>query len=217
MTHTVNQANNQAKDDNQKALENYYQFHAKVYNLSRWSFLFGREKLVRWIEPATQPNRILEIGCGTGKNLVPLLEKFPEAAGVGLDLSTDMLSVARQKNSRFGDRISFVNQRYESPFYKSGHDKFDLILMSYSLTMINPGWEQVIESAYEDLNPGGQVAVVDFHDSNFPSYKRWMGVNHVRLDGHLLPKLKSTFKTVKSEVNKAYFGWWEYMLFLGQK
>ena len=207
----------QLAEENQRALEGYYKFHSKVYDMSRWSFLFGREKIIDLINPATPPARILEIGCGTGKNLVPLLQKFPQATAVGLDLSADMLAVAQRTLSRFGDRVSFLQQRYDDPLHQAGQDKFDLILFSYSLTMINPGWDKVIESAVADLAPGGLIAAVDFHDSRFDGFKRWMGVNHVRMDGHLLPKLESELTPQLSSVKQAYVGVWEYLLFVGSK
>ena len=37
------------------------------------------------------------MGCGTGKNLVRLRQTFPGVSLTGLDLSGDMLEVARKK------------------------------------------------------------------------------------------------------------------------
>ena len=56
--------------------------------------------------------------------------------------------------------------------------------------MFNPGWEEALTAASLDLAPGGAIAVVDFHDSGSTLFKRWMGLHHVRLDGHLLPGLQ---------------------------
>jgi S-adenosylmethionine-diacylgycerolhomoserine-N-methlytransferase len=83
--------------------------------------------------------------------------------------------------------------------------------------MMNPGWESVIESACQDLTLGGVIVVVDFHDSAFSIFKRWMRLNHVRLDGHLLPKLQDTFQPKTLNIHKAYAGIWEYVMFIGQK
>ena len=78
-------------------LEKYYRFHSRIYDATRWIFLFGRDRLVKEIAASFQPTRILEIGCGTGKNLVRLREMFPGVDLTGLDLSQDMLEVARKK------------------------------------------------------------------------------------------------------------------------
>ncbi|MEM7799031.1 MAG: class I SAM-dependent methyltransferase, partial [Chloroflexota bacterium] len=158
-----------------------------------------------------------EIGCGTGKNLKPLAQAYPDAEVVGLDLSTDMLNVAQKTLAPFGDRVRFIQQRYDQPLHLQGEPLYDLILCSYSLTMINPGWDTVIESAVQDLEVGGQLAMTDFHDSRFNWYKRWMGTNHVRMDSHLLPKLQSLLKTEVAEVKSAYGFVWEYVVFIGTR
>jgi S-adenosylmethionine-diacylgycerolhomoserine-N-methlytransferase len=83
--------------------------------------------------------------------------------------------------------------------------------------MFNPGWEQAIDCAYRDLDTGGLIAVVDFHHSGFSLFKRWMALNHVRLEGHLLPRLESQFRPEVCKIYPAYGGIWSYFLFLGKK
>jgi S-adenosylmethionine-diacylgycerolhomoserine-N-methlytransferase len=87
-------------------------------------------------------------------------------------------------------------------------------VFSYALSMFNPGWEQALAAARADLSPGGTLAVVDFHDSPFPAFKRWMGLNHVRLEGHLLPGLEQWFPGGRGTVRQAYGGLWSYFFFL---
>lgn len=204
------------EEKNQRALEQYYRFHSKIYDLSRWSFLFGREALVSRLASNYTPKRILEIGCGTGKNLKLLAQAYPDAEMIGLDLSTDMLDVARKTMRPYGDRTSFIQQRYDQPLSQTGTAPFDLILCSYSLTMINPGWDTVIDSSVQDLADQGILAVVDFHDSRFDWFKRWMGVNHVKMDSHLQPKLEGLTKPDVSEVKSAYGFVWDYLLYIGR-
>jgi S-adenosylmethionine-diacylgycerolhomoserine-N-methlytransferase len=83
--------------------------------------------------------------------------------------------------------------------------------------MMNPGWDRAIEFAYSDLAQGGLIVVVDFNDSAFSLLKRWMRLNHTRLDGHLLPKLESCFQRRILEIRRAYGGVWTYLIFLGEK
>jgi S-adenosylmethionine-diacylgycerolhomoserine-N-methlytransferase len=44
-----------------------------------------------------------------------------------------------------------------------------------------------------------------------------MALNHVRLEGHLLPELQSHFTTTRREIRPAYGGIWYYVLFVGKK
>ncbi|MEM8605225.1 MAG: class I SAM-dependent methyltransferase, partial [Cyanobacteria bacterium P01_H01_bin.121] len=46
---------------------------------------------------AGQPQRILDLGCGTGSTTLKLKLAFPEARVIGLDLSPHMLVIAAQK------------------------------------------------------------------------------------------------------------------------
>jgi S-adenosylmethionine-diacylgycerolhomoserine-N-methlytransferase len=126
-----------------------------------------------------------------------------------------MLRVASKNlGARLG-AVDLLHEAYDRPLYPE--PRFDLILFSYSLSMINPDWQKVIQYAKADLNPGGLVAVVDFHDSAVGLFKQWMGVNHVRMDGHLLPALASAFQPQRLETPQAYGGLWQYFLFVGLK
>ncbi len=195
------------------ALERYYQWHARIYDATRWSFLFGRTVLVERVAALQTPTAVLEIGCGTGRNLARLARRFPQARLTGLDLSGDMLARARRGLEPFGDQIELLHQTYTQPLHDE--PRFDLIVFSYCLSMIDPGWEQVIASARLDLRPHGLIAVVDFHDSGWPAFRRWMGVNHVRMEGHLLPELRARFQPLDSAVHRAYGGLWRYFHFVG--
>ncbi|MEZ4657874.1 MAG: class I SAM-dependent methyltransferase [Caldilineaceae bacterium] len=207
-------ASNAQFENNNRALKAYYRFHARIYDLTRWSFLFGRQAIVDRVAEIRQPRRILEVGCGTGQNLLALHRRFPQAQLTGLDLSPDMLTVAGKNLAKRKALATFQWGAYGTV---PQPEKYDLILFSYALTMFNPGWEAALEQAYADLNAGGIIAVVDFHNSPWPAFKRWMGVNHVRMDGHLLRKLQTQFVPRVADVKAAYGGVWSYLLYIGGK
>lgn len=198
---------------NWESIERYYRLHASIYDATRWSFLFGRAELLGRIAGCGSPSRILEVGCGTGNNLVKLRRLFPRAELAALDISADMLRQARKNLDAQGRHVKLLHRAYDQSL-ASG--TFDLILFSYSLTMMNPDCMQAIDHARQDLAPTGRVAVVDFHDSALPWFQRWMGLNHVRMDGHLLPVLRARFRPLTLEVRRAYGGLWRYFLFIGE-
>ena len=205
-----------APADSTAVLDRYYRGHARLYDATRWSFLFGRTALIRSLARLSPPPRnILEIGCGTGSNLLRLVRQFPEAAVTGLDLSADMLARARRKLKRGQWPITLLQQRYDRLLYPE--PVFDLIVFAYCLTMVNPGWERAVNSALRDLRPGGRLAVVDFHDTPFAGFRRWMEINHVRMDGHLLPYLDAQCQPVERTLSNAYSGAWRYFMFIGHQ
>jgi S-adenosylmethionine-diacylgycerolhomoserine-N-methlytransferase len=200
---------------NHSSLTHYYRWHARIYDLTRWAFLFGRRQLIlRAASQVVMPQRILEIGCGTGSNLVGLAEAFPKAQIIGLDLSQDMLERARAKMKRYGSRVALLHRPYDGPVAIG--DKFDLIVFSYSLSMINPGYDQVLNLCLADLSPRGTVAVVDFHETRWPWFRRWMGVNHVRMEGQILEHLRGRFQPLICQVQHGYGDLWRYLVFIGK-
>lgn len=197
-------------------IEGYYRLHAGIYDATRWSFLFGRDAILRCAAAAQPaPARILEVGCGTGRNLTALARIFPRAQITGVDLSGSMLAIARRKTAAYGSRIRLLQRAYDAPVAAAqGHQ---LVLCSYALSMFNPGFEAAIAAAHRDLVRGGHLAVVDFDATRFPWFARWMGFNHVRLDGQLLPRLREKFSPVTDRRRPAYGGVWDYLLFVGRK
>jgi len=196
------------------AVEKYYRFHSRIYDATRWSFLFGRTAILKNFAGAS-PQNILEVGCGTGRNLAELARRFPQAQVTGVDLSATMLDLARRKTAGFGPRVQLLHQAYTAPL--SDPPGYDLVLFSYALSMFNPGYDTALAAARRDLVPGGQIAVVDFHDSRFGFFERWMGVNHVRMNGQLRPLLQSHFTPTTDRLCLAYAGVWRYLLFVGRK
>jgi S-adenosylmethionine-diacylgycerolhomoserine-N-methlytransferase len=197
------------------AIENYYRLHARIYDGTRWSFLFGRAAILAEVAARARPARILEVGCGTGRNLVELGARFPGATLTGVDLSAPMLAVARRKTAALGARVELRQQCYNAPLGVAGG--FDLVLFSYALSMFNPGFETAMQAAVADLAPGGRLAVVDFHATRFRWFERWMGVNHVRMNGQLQPLLQTSLTPEVNRVNAAYGGVWQYLTFVGRK
>lgn len=200
-----------------QTMQRYYVLQSRIYNLTRWTFLFGRRTVIRQLplDPA-KALRVLEVGCGTGYNLRLLARRFPKAHLTGLDVSAHMIEKAKKATRPFAQRV-----RLEECPYALGDTRyagqFDVILFSYALTMINPQWEELVRQAKKDLRSGGVIAVADFHDSRFEWFKTHMGNNHVRMDGHLLPVLEQEFTTRDSQVRSAYGGVWDFFVYLGEK
>lgn len=196
-------------------MRNYYQFQSKIYDATRWSFLFGRNELLRKIPFSKPPEHIVEVGCGTGHNLKLLAKVFPGKQITGIDVSTDMLTIARRKVG------SFSNIQLREEAYGNQPSNFsqapDLVLFSYALTMINPQYSAIILQACEDLADGGRIAIVDFHSTPVKWFKQHMEKNHVRMEGHMDSLLKRSFQPLRFEVRKAYGGLWNYFFFVGGK
>ena len=198
-------------------IRRYYKIHAAIYDATRWTFLLGRRSVLRHLPMADgRIKTLLEIGCGTGYNLRQLARKHARLQLIGVDVSSEMLIKAAQNTRKYTNNVLLVNKSYQSGGYRPENAP-DVILFSYALTMFNPGWEEAILCAKEDLPTGGRIVLVDFHNTAFRWFSTWMGHNHVRMDGHLLPFLQHQFSTEYVAVKKAYLGLWQYVEFIGVK
>ena len=208
----------QKAEAQQAAMQSYYTLHAQIYDSTRWTFLFGRDRILQLLPlPKDTTGLIVEVGCGTGYNLIQLAKQYPKAQLCGIDTSTDMIAQSEKKMRVYSNRTTLIDKPYIKDHDFAWAEKPSLILFSYSLTMINPYWSELLDQAYADLAPGGHIAVVDFHQSPREWFKNWMLRNHVRMDAHILPVLEAQYTTEHSEVCAAYGGTWQYMLFIGKK
>src|SRR5271156_1699279 len=74
-------------------MDRMYRRQRHIYDLSRKFYLLGRDEAIAGLG-ARPGDRVLEIGCGTGRNLVKLARAYPEAHLFGLDVSREMLASA---------------------------------------------------------------------------------------------------------------------------
>lgn len=135
-----------------------------VYDATRKYFLLGRDELLDALAPAAG-ERVLEIGCGTGRNLILAARKWPEARFFGVDISAEMLRTARAKVAAAGlsERIVLAEGDATAfdPEALFGESGFERVFLSYSLSMI-PDWRGALERALDVTAPEGRLLVVDF-------------------------------------------------------
>jgi S-adenosylmethionine-diacylgycerolhomoserine-N-methlytransferase len=132
---------------------------------------------------------VLEIACGTGRNLIKAARAYPDARFFGLDVSREMLDTAAASIARAGlaSRIAIAlgDATAFDPQALFGRAGFDRVLISYALSMI-PSWRAALGQALDVVAPGGSLHLVDFGDcSDLPgpfkaALRRWLAAFEVK-------------------------------------
>lgn len=173
--------------DNAALMDRLYRRQRHFYDLTRKPYLLGRDRLIDGLAPPSG-GRILEIGCGTARNLVAAARAWPEAHFFGLDVSAEMLETARRIIARAGLAARIELARGDATSFDPprlfGVPSFSRIFFSYSLSMI-PEWRRALDRALLFLPAGGELHIVDFGgQERLPAWfrgglRRWLRHFHV--------------------------------------
>ena len=128
---------------------------------ARYKVLLTKQMLDR------EPARILEYGCGIGRNITFLQQYFKTSEICGSDISSKSLDVARTENPE----IYF----WEEGDVTSERSEFDLIFVAGVFHHIPPGERPgTAKNIYSRLKKGGSVVVFEHNPVN-PITRRLVG------------------------------------------
>jgi len=134
---------------------------ARFFVFFEWLFLLPpgiRRKAVARMELGAG-GRVLEVGCGTGRNLAALVQAVGAGGQVyGVDLSDGMLAEARELCARSGwQNVALIQADaagYNLP------EPVDGVIFSLSYAVI-PRHREALRRAWEQLRPGGYLVIMD--------------------------------------------------------
>jgi len=135
----------------------------------------------------TGAKRILDAGCGNGSYLSRLHSFFPDKSYTGIDLSPEMIEVAK---SRYGD-ASFTFEQADFLQYQNSK-KFDIVLMRLIVQHMS-GFGEILKNAAKLLSPQGSLIIIE------PDIEGFLNVPDTPLFGRLLKEYgEFTEKTAKN-------------------
>lgn len=132
-----------------------------------------RRRMVRLVQ-GFGPHTILDVATGTGDLAVAMARKMRQATVVGVDLSAEMLAVAREKVARQGvaDRVTLQEGDAEQLAFAEG--SFDAVTVAFGVR--NFGDLQAgVREMYRVLKPGGRLVILEFSYPRNPLFRALYG------------------------------------------
>ena len=111
-------------------MDRIYRSQRHIYDATRKYYLFGRDRMIAGLE-LSEGGTVLEIGCGTGRNLALIGKRWPGARLFGLDISAEMLKSA---DAKLGDAAKLAlgdATRFDAGDL-FGRDQFDRVVLSFA-------------------------------------------------------------------------------------
>jgi SAM-dependent methyltransferase len=126
---------------------------AKLFNLMCDLFPFAADAAIR----------VLDIGAGYGAVSAAVLDRFPNATAVGLDISEPMMVEGRKRMARFGSRFSyFVGDFADGGLPADLPGTFDAAVASASIHHLpTEAKQRLYKELFAKTNPGGCFFNVD--------------------------------------------------------
>ena len=141
----------------------FFNIWANFYDVL-WTTIFYQAVHQRLLEfvSLSENSLVLDLGCGTGKLLDRLGNRFPNIKAIGMDLSPQMLKQARA-NNRYHDRFIFtLGNATELPF---ANNQFDAVFNTISF-LHYPQPEVVLQEVSRVLKTQGYFYLADYTGMN---------------------------------------------------
>lgn len=157
---------------------NLFNRWAPLYDLPFTSVFYQavHKRLLEFVE-LPEAAQVLDLGCGTGKLLNRLANRYPQLTGTGLDFSDEMLQQARQQSAA-PNRLTYVQGRTDA--IPLPDDQFDAAFCTISF-LHYANAIAVLHEIHRVLKPGGSFYLADY---TLPQWSGQTALHLTRADVH---------------------------------
>lgn len=175
------------------------QKHARWMKMgSRIVYAPFARKIVKCLAPLERGSTIVDLGTGPGLLSIELNKLLPQAKIIGVDLSSEMLKIAR-KNAHEAGMSNYETRLGKAEEMPIESNSVDLVVSQSSLhEWENP--QKGFSEIFRVLKPGGSLILKDYNRDWLSKWKR----NLFKLFHHL-EMFKFTFEEVADLLSEAGF------------
>ena len=139
-----------------KEMKDFFNEVIDVYDEKHLTVIKGKEKIVDFIPKDTK--KIIDLGAGTGLQLIRLYKEFPDVKTIAIDVSDEMLKKLKERN--ISDNITIVNESFFD--YDFGKD-VDSVISTQALHHFEPSDKIVLyKKVFDCLKDGGVFVIEDY-------------------------------------------------------
>ncbi len=172
------------------------------------SMNYGHAKMADWgfsHLPELSPKRIVELGCGAGRNAGELLKKYPEAHVTAIDYSLLSVEKAREYNRDCIDAGRCTVQQGDVSDLRFPEESFDLAT-AFETVYFWPGIEDCFAQVNKVLKPGAYFLICNESDGLDDTGKKFEKI----IDGMKVYKTEeleaALRKTGFTQVSSGHYG-----------
>lgn len=188
-------------ENQNEQLESFYKDQCDNYDAYRQRFLHGKHEVMS-VFPLIQNKTVLDIGGATGFNFEYIKDDLKIYKQITiLDLCKSLLDVADARIQTNGwTNVKTCHKdvmTYESQSEHSKTEKYDIIMISYTLTMI-PDWKLILDKIHELLEDDGYFVITDFTvDDNDSFWKKVFATDKVYPNREHVKYIRDLFRQEK--------------------
>ena len=166
-----------------------YKYQSEYYNNHRSRMLHGKKELFNRLV-FKKNERVMVVAGGT----CDILDRFPieQLKDVKLtDISEPLLDNAnkmKEKNG-WGDNVKIIN---EDVCKLNEEDKYDMIIITYSLTMI-PDWKLTLKKIHTALKKKGRFIITDYISHKNSWWSLWFKQVGIYLNEEHIEEMKNLY------------------------
>lgn len=146
----------------------FYDLGCELLGLGR---AFRRDVVVRLALGGDE--RVMDVGCGTGRLLAEVLRRHPGVEAAGLDADPGILALAARHLTRWSDRVTLHVGRAEAMTFAD--EVFDVAVSTLAFHHLPPPAKlAALGEVRRVLRPGGRLLLVDFSATSEQQVPWWL-------------------------------------------